>query len=256
MTVFNLMHCQPDSRKLVLWASRQGWLPAGGDLGYALHAALHLVFGERAPKPFYYRDARAGLLAYTQSEAEQLHEAAAMCAAPDLADALGLDAGPRSPGLCVRAFPHRWDAGRVLGFEVRVRPTRRNSYVENDRKHASERDAYREDEARMEDQQPLPREAVYAQWLAEQFETSRAAKLVEARMTRFQLTPVLRRTQSSEQGYGGRKPHTILGPDATFSGHVRVEDTDAFASLLMRGVGRHRAFGFGMLLLKPASLSA
>ena len=42
MTVFNLMHCQPDSRKLVLWASRQGWLPAGGDLGYALHAALHL----------------------------------------------------------------------------------------------------------------------------------------------------------------------------------------------------------------------
>ncbi|MDR5748103.1 type I-E CRISPR-associated protein Cas6/Cse3/CasE [Caballeronia sp. LZ029] len=253
MTAFNLMHCQPDSRKLVLWASRQGWLPAGGDLGYALHAALHRVFGERVPKPFYYRDARAGLLAYTRSSAEELHDAAALCAAPDLADALGLDAGPRSPGLGVRAFPLRWNAGRVLGFEVRVRPMRR--YKTEDREHGTERDAYREDEARAEDEKDLTREAVYARWLAEQFGTTGAAKLIEARMTRFQLTPVLRRTQPGGQGDRGRKARTIIGPDATFSGHLRVEDTEAFARLLMRGVGRHRAFGFGMLLLKPASIS-
>ncbi|SAL78689.1 CRISPR associated protein [Caballeronia peredens] len=253
MTTFNLMHCQPDSRKFVLWAERQGWLPAGGDLGYALHAALHRVFGEGVPKPFYYRDARAGLLAYTRSSAEELHEAAAMCAAPNLADALGLDAGPRCPGLGVRAFPLRWNAGRVLGFDVRVRPMRR--YKADDRENGTERDAFREYEARLEDEKNVAREAVYARWLAEQFGTTGAATLLEARMTRFQLTPVLRRTQSSGQG-GGRKPRTIAGPDATFSGHLRVEDTDAFARLLMRGVGRHRAFGFGMLLLKPASISA
>ncbi|WP_321799391.1 type I-E CRISPR-associated protein Cas6/Cse3/CasE [Caballeronia sp. J97] len=254
MTTFNLMHCQPDPRKFVLWASRQGGLPAGGDLGYALHAALHRVFGACVPKPFYYRDARAGLLAYTRSSVEELREAAAMCAAPDLADALGLDAGPRSPGLGVRAFPLQWNAGRVLSFEVRVRPMRRFKAAE--RKHGTERDAYREYEARRDDEKDLTREEVYVRWLAEQFGTSGAAELIEARMTRFQLTPVMRLTQSNAQSDRGRTPHTIIGPDATFSGHLRVENTEAFARLLTRGVGRHRAFGFGMLLLKPASISA
>jgi CRISPR system Cascade subunit CasE len=30
-----------------------------------------------------------------------------------------------------------------------------------------------------------------------------------------------------------------------------VVDADKFAALLARGVGRHRAFGYGMLLLSP-----
>jgi len=30
-----------------------------------------------------------------------------------------------------------------------------------------------------------------------------------------------------------------------------VRDPTGFAALLARGVGRHRAFGFGMLLLRP-----
>lgn len=46
--------------------------------------------------------------------------------------------------------------------------------------------------------------------------------------------------------------HLRRGPDALFSGVLRVADPDAFAALLARGVGRHRAFGYGMLLLRPA----
>jgi CRISPR system Cascade subunit CasE len=38
-----------------------------------------------------------------------------------------------------------------------------------------------------------------------------------------------------------------------FSGLLQVEDAAAFTALLARGIGRHRAFGFGMLLLKPAT---
>jgi len=43
-----------------------------------------------------------------------------------------------------------------------------------------------------------------------------------------------------------------LGPDAVFKGVLQIHDADAFNRLLRRGIGRHRAFGFGMLLLKPA----
>jgi CRISPR system Cascade subunit CasE len=36
-------------------------------------------------------------------------------------------------------------------------------------------------------------------------------------------------------------------------GELTVADPDAFSALLARGVGRHRAFGYGMLLLRPPS---
>jgi CRISPR system Cascade subunit CasE len=43
----------------------------------------------------------------------------------------------------------------------------------------------------------------------------------------------------------------VLGPDAVFTGVLQVLDTTAFAALVARGIGRHRAFGYGMVLLKP-----
>jgi CRISPR system Cascade subunit CasE len=36
-----------------------------------------------------------------------------------------------------------------------------------------------------------------------------------------------------------------------FSGQLQVNDGDAFARLVTSGIGRHRSFGFGMLLLRP-----
>ena len=42
------------------------------------------------------------------------------------------------------------------------------------------------------------------------------------------------------------------GPDVGFSGVLVVHDGEKFARLLSHGVGRHTAFGYGMLLLRPA----
>ena len=44
----------------------------------------------------------------------------------------------------------------------------------------------------------------------------------------------------------------IDGPDVTVDGTLEIIEPEAFANLLIRGVGRHCAFGFGMLLLRPA----
>ena len=43
----------------------------------------------------------------------------------------------------------------------------------------------------------------------------------------------------------------LEGPDATVHGTMTVTDPTAFARLLAHGVGRHRAYGYGMLLLRP-----
>ena len=47
---------------------------------------------------------------------------------------------------------------------------------------------------------------------------------------------------------GDRGPE---GPAATVHGTMTVTDPSAFARLLPHGVGRRRAYGYGMLLLRP-----
>lgn len=255
-----LLHCQPDPRRLIAWAVQHRLLGANSgdpDLGYALHALLHAVFGTAAPQPFIY-DVQ-GLLAYTPLSPESLAQAVAL-ADIHAADALGLSASAQSPGYRLRGFPTHWQVGQVLGFTVRVRP------IEREGKTGSERDAFLGAALAAPDQ-ALSREAVYAAWLAEQLGPRTqeggserqpwqgGAELVDAQMTRFALTPVMRRTQAGT-GAAERKSRRVIGPDATLSGHLRVQDSAAFAALLARGVGRHRAFGFGMLHLRPAGTTA
>jgi CRISPR system Cascade subunit CasE len=233
-----LMQCMPEATSLATWAARQQIVSPDGDYGYALHALLAAGFGEHAPKPFRYLDARRGLLAYSSLDADTLRSHAAL-AAPDVARALGLD------HLDARVFPSQWKAGQRLAFEVRVRPTQRT-------KDGRERDAFlcALENAPKSEQATVQRELVYREWLVRQLQVNEAAQVQDAHMTGFQLIRVLRRGQADE--HGKRKPQVLAGPDVLFTGELVVADPLAFANLLARGVGRHRAFGFGMLLLKPA----
>ncbi len=236
---FHLIHLRPNLNRLLPWAQRQGLIAdrGQGDLGYAFHAALRAAFGDLAPQPFSYR-AGQGLLAYTQ-QAEALQAACAL-AAPEVADMLGLDASQQSPGLLVRAFPQSWKVGQLLAYELRVRPVVR--------KDDKELDAFLSAVERLSDAVPT-RETVYADWLKRQF--GAAADLQEVRMSEFKLSSVLRRGAVQAEGVRPKRP--VQGPDATFTGVLQVRDGEAFAALVARGIGRHRAFGYGMLLLKPAA---
>jgi CRISPR system Cascade subunit CasE len=232
---FQLLHCRPDPLALAAWATRQRLLSPDGDYGYALHALLTAAFGEKAPKPFRYMGERQGLLAYTDRRAETLRENAAL-ATPEVARALGLDS------LATRQFPTTWHVGQRLAFEVRVRPVVRT-------KDGRERDVFLHAAESTEPRRVPQREEVYAEWLGQQLSTTGAAKLVHSGLDAFRLTRVVRRVPVT--GTGKRRAQTITGPDALFKGELTVTDSEAFARLMARGVGRHRAFGFGMLLLKP-----
>ena len=238
---FHLIQLRPNLSRLVPWAQRQGLIPdrGQGDLGYALHAALKAAFADLAPQPFSYRGDH-GLLAYT-TQAEAMQTALAM-ATPELADMLGLDTTLQSPGLLTRPFPMSWRVGQVLSFEVRVRPVAR--------KEGKEVDVFLSAAHRMPSV-VLSREAVYGEWLKRQFED--AAGVYDVCMSEFNLRSVLRR--AAPQVEGGRPKRPVQGPDAVFTGLLQVRDDVAFAKLVARGIGRHRAFGFGMLLLKPAASS-
>ena len=239
-----LLHTQPDSQRLAAWAARHRLLDLQGDLGYALHALLRAAFGEHAPQPFRYLDAEQGLLAYTHLNDAALAQCVAL-ADPDVAAALGLGQTLRQSGLSVRPFPTQWAAGHVLGFEVRVRPIIREG------KTGRERDAFLA-AVEKSDNRDLDRSEIYVQWLRELLLRQGGAELVGASVTRYQLLGVTRKTKKDALD-DARRSRLVSGPDAVFAGQLRVTDPQAFAQLLAGGVGRHRAFGFGLLLLRSAS---
>jgi CRISPR system Cascade subunit CasE len=87
------------------------------------------------------------------------------------------------------------------------------------------------------------RQAVYRGWLEKELMRDGAASLHDCTMAAFQRVRMHRKA-------GPRSG--IERPDVLLEGHLRVEQPLAFHQLLRRGIGRHRAFGFGMLLLRPA----
>lgn len=238
-----LLHTQPDPQRLAAWAARHRLLDSQGDLGYAIHALLHAAFGEQAPQPFRYLDAEQGLLAYTCLSAAELAQHAAL-ADPDVAAALGLGQTLHHAGLSARSFPTQWATGHALGFEVRARPIIREG------KTGRERDAFL---AAIEKSggSELDRSEVYVQWLRDLLARQGGAELADATVTRYQQLGVTRKSQKSSSD-DARHSRLVSGPDAVLTGQLRVTDPQAFAQLLARGVGRHRAFGFGLLLLRSA----
>ena len=239
-----LLHTQPDPQQLAAWAARHRLLDSQGDLGYALHALLRAAFGADAPQPFRYLDADQGLLAYTHLNDAELTRCAAL-ADIDVACALGLGPTLHHRGLSVRPFPTQWTSGHLLNFEVRVRPIIREG------KTGRERDAFL---AAIEkpDAGELERSDVYVQWLRDLLVRQEGAELVNASVTRYQLLGVTRKSKKAAMD-DVRQSRLVSGPDAVLAGQLRVADPQAFAQLLAGGVGRHRAFGFGLLLLRSAS---
>jgi CRISPR system Cascade subunit CasE len=252
-----MLKLQPRMPKLAAWAWERRLAGRDGDLGYALHAALAAAFGEHAPKPFRLWEPRPSargdqpggpaLYGYVATAEPKLREHSDL-AEPDVHAALGLET------LALKPMPTLWANGRVLDFEVRIRPVVRCDRA-GDRTRVRERDAFLAAlptgaSPAIEDR--IHREEVYREWLARELGRDGAAAPVPGtvRMTGFQRTRVLRRSHPAEDGR--RALDAREGPDALFAGTLRIDDGTAFAALVQRGIGRHRAFGFGMLLLRPA----
>jgi CRISPR system Cascade subunit CasE len=235
-----MVQLRPDMGRFLRWAESYRLLDVhDGDLGYALHALLKANFGDLAPKPFALRrlpGRDAELLAYSFEPGESLRERAAAVAEPAATEAIGLNS------LACKRMPVTWRAGARFGFEVRVRPVLRTD-KDGNRQRSREVDAF------LLSPEGSNRGEVYAAWLRERMAEG-GAELERAHLKAFRLAQVSRRGKAEENGT--RALRHQMGPDATFTGLLTVRDPEAFAGILARGIGRHRAFGFGMLLLRTA----
>ena len=213
------------------------------DADHAMHCLLTECFGALAPKPFraiFPRDGGGGegtLYGYATADVDALRDAAATFACPLQSQIIPADSLDGKP------MPAEWPAGKRLGFEVRIRPIVRRTRQAYSRP-GKEYDAFQlEADGYPKGEMPRSREQVYTDWLASRFDVRGGARLESASMQSFQRIRAYRKRNAARYSEG---------PDALMRGELTVADGAAFANLLQQGIGRHRAYGYGMLLLRPA----
>ena len=239
----HLLRFDPDMARATQWFASEKLLPRNAeDGGYAWHALLTASFGKvLAPKPFHLHSRRnrpVQLLAYCVNDPAALLAHAQNFADPQAFAALRLGSPAGIPAKPMPGFTQ----GRRLGFSLRVRPTVRSDR-NGDRTKTRERDAYLAALEAADRDAPPDRAEVYLSWTNERLEQG-GVKVVSARIDGHERVETLRRD-------GNRHLKPVQGHSASITGVIEVTDPERFQNLLARGVGRHRAFGYGMLLLSP-----
>ena len=225
------------------------------DADHAMHCLLTECFGDLAPKPFRLivpRGAVCGVwYGYGHAGADSLRDAAGIYADPLQAKII--------PGHTINSkpMPTEWRAGKRLGFETRIRPIVRlekdtsripssvqRCFKEGGLRPGKECDAFLWEAIKHPEIGAMKRsrEEVYREWLSDQFDRRGGARLESAELRSFQRTRAVRKLHARHSE----------GPDAVMRGVLTITDAAAFTALLAQGIGRHRAYGYGMLLLRPA----
>lgn len=249
----HLIRARLGTNALVRWAGERGWTGSRAgtfDQGRALHHLVDEMFGPTVLRPFRLlvpqRRSEGNLYAYSALDATALRRAADIQAKPDHLLVLPLECMDSKP------MPNDWAAGQRLGFNVRVRPVRRIGrpietqsgtipagseldafLLEAIRRHPEKRNGMRKSKR--------SREAVYLDWLSVRLCDAASLDVQASRVVQFHRTVVSRGTAGVE------------GPDAVVHGTLTIENGEQFGELLRHGVGRHRAFGYGMILLSAPS---
>lgn len=251
----HLVHVPLDMHAFNRWAGERGLFRRGTfDPGYALHILLSSMFGKGVLQPFRLfsseRRRKAALYGYSGTEYTELQEQAAAVAPPDCEAVVD----PRR--LRSKPMPAHFEEGERLGFDLRLRPVRRvrsevhDPQLGSSLKGGSEVDAFRLELIRrfpVKSGEPttsaaaetgVTRQSVYTDWLSERLGS--AARVERCELAAFQRTRVIRGENGGPEG-----------PDAILHGTMTVAREHEFVRVLRKGVGRHRAYGYGMLLLRP-----
>lgn len=224
------------------------------DDGYLTHAVLAAALGESAPRPFALEheldptrvaEGDATVMSYSALSLDELMQRADE-------EHGRIIAWHRSRSLAVP----RIEAGQTVAFTARVAPIVRSRAASPDRDghgrgHSREMDAFLAECIRVGRDVEVSREAVYRGWLQRQIGDA-------ADVHRFELRDS-RRAVAMRRGYRGqehRERHYMSLSTAVMRGSLLVRDERAFRAVMTRGLGRHRSFGLGMMLVGEMALPA
>ena len=207
------------------------------DLGYTLHGWIAATFVRGAFLSFRVKETLSGLrfYGYSSQPLAVLRRHAEIHATPLALSVARFDRTYEKPVLA--EFP----AGEVLGFEVRACPVSRGE---------RERDVFDVEVERATSRGEIQpdRNMVYTSWLAKRLADSGCIDLDKSLLdvSGFRIAMSLRQKPAGEHA----RRQSVRVPDVLYTGKLCVRDGRGFHDLLQRGIGRHRSFGFGMLMLR------
>lgn len=257
MSGLGMIDIRLNQKELVKFAEYQGINTfRDEDMGYAVHAWLKAAFGDMAPKPYRFMtpQRRVASMDIPQLLAYTCHTPSEMSGLLDKADRRILAVSSTNDVFAWKTMPTQWREGVSYAFEVLACPvTRRGKPNGGDKKAQNEKDVFLRaiDRAKAlgQDTNQLDRCKVYCDWLVGQM--GNCVAINDLRVEGFRRVFMLRKTRKTEET-GKRNQQKLERPLALFAGRLEVTNGAEFSSLLARGVGRHRAFGCGMILLRPA----
>lgn len=234
--------------KLVAIAKRRDIRIRDLDDGYLTHCLLTELWQESAPSPFVVRGSGRTLDVWGYSVR---HAAELVDHARAFGDPSTLAAFDELDGISSKPMP-RFAKGRRVGFLVRVCPIARLAKATNGWRAGAEVDAFLSRCFAAGPDVVLSREAVYREWFAHRMRdaTTTGVGVTRVSVAAISRVRLVRRTQGDT-----REAKSLERPDVRLEGDLVVEDGDAFMRFLSHGVGRHRAFGFGALIVVPPGTS-
>lgn len=220
-----------DIKNMYDWAKKIGIL--GSDDGYIVHSLVCAAYGSKRPQPFrIYPDMAAGqvrLLGYATSSADELAAERISVAEPLVSNAFVSEVS--------KEMPSNWSAGSRFTFNLLVSP------VVTSRTTGKEVDAF------VTDVTGSDRSTVYKNWLQKRL--SGRADLEYFSLKSFKIVKVARRSTPDANGKR-RLGSSFHVPSAEIDGVLTVKDPALFTELFKHSIGKHGAFGFGALMLRPS----
>ena len=194
----------------------------------AAHCLVSESFDDpKALRPFVIKGGTGKLwnvYAYTNHDGDELRAIAEERQSSLLAQIL-----PASSIKTALVHVAKWPETAKLSIEVRVCPTYRKDGVERDAQYKPEYDGMDQDEA-------------YCRWLQDIYARQGGVRVVPN-------TTVISQTRRRDViRHPGRNPMNT--PDVTIHCTVEVVNSDLATELFRNGIGRHRAFGYGMVLVR------
>lgn len=230
--------------RVIAEARRRGIPLRDVDDGYLAHCLLRELWQEKAPAPFALQ-AQGRCLdvwGYGRFDASELVAHARQAGDPALVAVVD-----ELSGIATRTVP-QLRAGARVAFTVRACPVVRLASAKAGHRAGAELDAFLARCLSVERDMPVSRATVYIDWLTRRLGRTEVTGVTLTRVAVRAMARehLVRRTQGTM-----RVARRLDRPDVTYEGELTVVDGATLLAYLERGVGRHRAFGFGALLLTP-----
>ena len=230
MTTY-LLQADLDLSHMAKWAAQE----EHSDPDRALHCMLYRSFTrQHVPRAFVAITDNKGprhhakLYAYTKLDMDALRNIARRHQEPEVAAIM-------SPfTLETKEMPEEWQEGSTVGFRIRLRPTYRDTNTKAEKDISMRGDVV----------PGTPLDQIYCEWLSNLLAKKAGAQSSpeQMRVTSYQRRTVKRQESSNWS----------TAADVTIEGSCKILDPEAWKLAVRIGIGRHRPYGYGMLLLRPA----